>query len=361
MADVAADRTEPATPKRLEEARNKGQVPFSRDVSGTLVLAVAFLLALSPLAAALATSVVEQSRALWGGYEVHPRTLADFHALLLAHLGRTAAAGAPLLGLILLAGLLGSLVQVGPLFSTEAVAFKLDKIDPVKGLKRLVSPERAMELLKNLVKLVLVLGVSWLVLAPALSRILGLYLANVREALVAMGVLSRTLVAQLLIVLIALAALDLLWVRWRHQQRLKMTKQEVRDELRQREGDPEIRQRMRSQRHLSHQRMLAEVAKSDVVVRNPDHYAVALRYERQAMASPQVIAKGRNQVALRILEAARRHGVPVVENAPLARLLYRTTRVGREIPEALYEAVAEVLAYVYRVDRRRAGAWGVSS
>ena len=133
---------------------------------------------------------------------------------------------------------------------------------------------------------------------------------------------------------------------------------EVRDELRQHEGSPEVKGRLRAaQRDTSRLRMLAEVARADVVVRNPTHYAVALRYERVEMRAPRVVARGRNQVAQRILEVARENGIPIVENAGVARLLYRTARVGKEIPEALYEAIAEILAYVYRIDRRRGSAW----
>ena len=162
--------------------------------------------------------------------------------------------------------------------------------------------------------------------------------------------------------LAVMAVADLFYQRWRWEQKLRMSKREVRDEFKQREGDPLVRSRFRAKhRELTRSRMIAAVADADVVVTNPTHYAVALQYDRMAMAAPQVVAKGRNHVALRIREAAVEHRVPIVEDAPLARLLHRTGEVGQEIPQNLFQAVAEVQAYVYRLDPRRGATWGATS
>jgi len=190
--------------------------------------------------------------------------------------------------------------------------------------------------------------------------VLGLSSSTVEEGVLAAGLLARRLAVFAVAGLAVLAAGDLLWVRYRYEKKLRMTRQQVRDELRQREGDPKVKGRIRQvQQELSRQRMIAETARADVVITNPTHYAVALRYERQRMLAPKVVASGRGYVALRIRRVAEEAGVPIVENPPLARTLYRTTKVGRTIPENLYQAVAEVLAYVYGLRRGGGGraAW----
>jgi flagellar biosynthetic protein FlhB len=185
--------------------------------------------------------------------------------------------------------------------------------------------------------------------------------APVVEAVLTAESLARRMMLPLLALLAVLAVLDLAWVRHRHEKKLRMSRQEVRDELIQRDGNPHVRGRLRAAaRELSRHRLVAEVARADVVIRNPTHFAVALAYRRSEMAAPTVVAMGRNRAALRILDIARSAEVPIVENPPLARLLYRTGRLGREVPQDLYQAVAEVLGHVYQLDRRRGNAWGVS-
>jgi len=362
MAESGAERTEPATPRRLEEARRRGQVALSRDVGALLGLATALALLLGTPGAALLHGLAAQAQAAWSGQLVRPGTLGDFHALGLAHGLATARGLAPVLAALMGGAALAALVQVGPLFATQALALRWDRLNPVSGLRRLASPERLFDLAKALVKLVVLLAVARVVLLPRLGEVLVLAGADP----VALGdVVQRLAWALALPVLAALAAiavLDVAWTRYRHQQRLRMTRQEVREEAIQREGNPHVRARMRQMaRELTRQRLLAEVGRADVVVRNPTHFAVALGYDRSRMAAPTVLAKGRGRMALRILEIAREREVPIVEDPPLARLLYRTVKVGAEIPVALYEAIAEVLAFVYRLDRRRAASWGVAA
>jgi len=170
--------------------------------------------------------------------------------------------------------------------------------------------------------------------------------------------LARRVAVLTVAFLTAMAALDVLYVRWRHEKRLRMTRKEVRDEVKEREGSPHVRSRVRQlQREVSRSRMIQAASEASVVVTNPTHYAVALQYSRD-LPAPRVLAMGRNHVAQRIREVAREHDIPIVENPPLARLLFRTAKVGQDIPESLYQAVAEVLAFVYRVDARRAREWG---
>ena len=354
----AAEKTEPATPRRREEARKRGEVAMSRDVGSLFVLAAALAIAASGLFAGLARVLAATASASWGGTALRPGGLADFHALLVQNGVALGWAALPLAGLLLVAALLGPLLQVGPMFSTQALAPRFSRIDPIKGAKRLVSPERLFDLAKSLAKLGLITTAAFLAFLPGAALIGNLFGESPALLLPVLEWQGLRVAGAALAVLALVAAVDVVWVRWRHEQRLKMSKREVRDELREREGSPEQRARLRAlQRDRSRLRMLAEVGQADVVVRNPTHFAVALRYARGEMAAPTVVAKGRNQVALRILEEARRHDVPIVENPPVARLLWRTAKLGREIPEALYEAVAEILAYVYRVDKRRGAGW----
>jgi flagellar biosynthetic protein FlhB len=223
------------------------------------------------------------------------------------------------------------------------------------------SVDRIYDLAKSLLKVVVVGGVGYAVIAAELPVVVGLAGAGIGDALATTGTLALRLGAGILAALAAMAVVDLFYQRYRWEQKLRMSKREVRDELKQREGDPLVRSRFRAKhRELTRSRMIADVAEADVVVTNPTHYAAALRYDRMEMGAPRVVAKGRNKVALRIRQAAIEHRIPIVEDAPLARLLHRTTEVGHEIPENLFQAVAEVLAFVYRLDPRRGISWGTS-
>lgn len=358
MPEPQDNKTEPATPKRRQDARERGEVAQSRDVTSVVLLGAALAIAVSGLAGAVVQGLMEGARASWSGSLILPESVSDFHAVLLALSSPVGAPALPVIALLLVAAILGPMIQVGPLISTKALAFRGNRIDPIQGLRRMVSLEKLFDLAKSLIKLAVIVGVATAVTVPFIGQLFTLIRADLPEALSLLGSMTFRFAVAALLAMSVLAIADLVWVRYRHERKLRMTRREVRDELRQQEGSPELKSRVRAmQRDKSRLRMIAEVTSADVVVRNPTHYAVALRYERADMGAPKVVARGRNQVALRILEVAREHGVPIVENPPVARVLYRTTRVGREIPEALYEAIAEILAYVYRVDRRRASAW----
>jgi flagellar biosynthetic protein FlhB len=234
-------------------------------------------------------------------------------------------------------------------------------MNPIQGLGRMFSLERLVALAKAIAKLGIIGAVAWWAGRDALAATTGLFGADPLVTLpIALG-LARDLVTPLLAALAVLAVADIVWVRFEHEKKLRMSRQDVRQETLDREGNPHVRSRMRqAARELTQLRLVAEVAKADVVLRNPTHFAVALAYERSSMGAPRVVAKGRNAMALRIIEIARSAEVPIVEDPPLARLLYRTAKVGREIPVALFQAIAEVLAHVYRLDRRRGAGWGVA-
>lgn len=362
MAEEEAQRTEPATPRRREQARQKGEVAQSREIQSVVVLGAAVLLMGSALGTGLAWRVAGLAREAWGGLGAPPATLGDFHAALLHHVASAGVALVPLVALLALAGAVSQVAQTGPLFSLEALEFKGSRLSPLQGAKRMFSPDRLFDLGKALVKIAVVGGIGWAVIASDVGALVGLAAGSIADGLRTAGLLGRRLAVATIGILAFLAVLDLFYQRWRYEKKLRMSKREVRDEMRQREGDPHMRNRFRqAQRELSRSRMIASVADAHVVITNPTHYAVALRYDRGAMAAPQVLAKGRNQVAERIRRAAREHRVPIVENPPLARLLHQKAVVGREIPENLFQAVAEVLAYVYRLDPRRGRSWRTAS
>ena len=357
MADDA-EKTEAATPKKKEDARKKGQVAQSRDVSTVVLLVAATLALLSPLGAQLARTIFDHAREAWAGLLVRPDSVADYHALFLDLGLLVAGVLLPFAAIFMTVGIAGNVMQIGWMLSAEALQPKLEKMDPIAGMKRFVSLERLYELAKALLRLAIVVVILVWLHQPALPVVL----SHIGAAPAAIGVLAGELLEEaiwaILAVFASFAAIDYVWQRYQHEKRLRMTKQEVRDETKQREGDPKVKSRIRQiQREAAQRRMFEAVADADVVVVNPTHYAVALQYRPPAQTSPKVLAKGRNHVALRIRRRAEELGIPIVENPPVAQLLYKTAEIDREIPEDLYQAVAEVLAYVYRLDPKRANGW----
>lgn len=358
MAADSAERTEAATPKRREDARRKGELAQSRDVPAVALLATGVLLLTGSAGGELAGGLSDQARAVWGGAFAPPEGVGDFHALLLGVFASVGRGLAPFAAAFVAVGAASHVIQTGPFLSAEVLGPKASRLSPAKGFSRMFGAHAWMELAKAALKVAIAGAVAWRTLAPAAPSLLALPSHEPASGVAFTLGLVRHVALDLLAVLALVAAADWAWVRRRHERQLRMTRQEVRDEVREREGSPHVRARQRAlQRELSRSRMIAAVAKADVVVVNPVHFAVALVYVRGDMQAPKVVAKGRNHLALRIRRAASEHGVPIVENPPLAQLLYKTARLDREIPAALFQAVAEVLAHVYRIDPRRAAAW----
>ncbi len=362
MAEDKAQKTEPATPKRREDARRKGQVAQSRELQSVAVLAAALLALASPLGSAIVDALLRTMSGSFTAAMQPPSSLGDFHAAFVTPLATLGMAMLPVLLAILVFGAGTQIVQTGPLWSPGALQPKLERISLVAGFKRFVSIERIFELGKALLKVAAVAALGVYVLGDDVAAVIGLGGSDVGSGLDLTFDLAVQLGGSILVLLALLAIIDVAFQRWRYEERLKMSRQEVRDELRQREGDPALRGRARAlHRDLSRSRMIAAVADAHVVITNPTHYAVALRYDRVSMRAPECVAKGRGHVAARIRAAAKEHDVPIVENPPVARLLHKTCEVGRAIPENLFEAVAEILAFVFRLDPRRARSFGVSS
>lgn len=356
MAD--AEKTEKATPKRRSDAREKGDVAQSSDIPTFGFLLVAVLFLASPWGASLAGSLIGMVAGIWSGQVLQPRTLDDFHALLLHHGAVAGIALAPFALLLIVVGIGSNVFQTGLIFTTHPLKPKLEKLSPIKGMKRLFNLNKLFDLVKSLLKLTITVLLVWWMLKPAIPQLLEVMGADPAESVRLAGRIARDLILLILLAFFFFAAADIAWVRYRHEKKLRMTKNEVRDEHKQREGDPKLKGKIRRmQQEMSRQRMIAAVVDADVVVTNPTHYAVALQYRPPAVTAPRVLAKGRNHLALRIRAEAEKHGVPIVENPPIAQLLYKNVAVDQEIPESLYKAVAEVLAYIYRLDPKRSADW----
>ena len=347
--DNSQERTEQATPKRLQDAKKKGQAPRSRELNTTAVVltgAAALLL----FGGSIGAGMIDAMRV---GLST-PHELAFETALLPAALGEAGMAAlwllAPVFVAVLVAALAGPAMIGGLVFSAEAMKPKLEKLNPLKGLKRIFSANGLMEFAKTLAKFIVVTGAGFLLL-----RYIGpdLLTAGEVDLQTAIPGLARTICWVLLVlgsVLLLIAAVDVPFQLWTHSKQLRMTRQEVRDEMKETDGRPEVKGRIRRiQMEMAQRRMMAAVPDADVVVSNPTHFSVALKYESSGMSAPRVVAKGVDEVALRIREAAAEAGVPRLEAPPLARALYYTTPLDEEIPEELFLAVARVLAWVYQL------------
>ncbi len=355
MADTGQEKTEKATGKRRLEARRRGQVAVSREIPSTLVLWAAlaafafagerFLERLLALLSALFNDL--------GGGRV--ASVGAAQGLLVETLSASAGLLAPILVPIMLAAFIGNVAQVGLEFHAQTLTPRLAALSPAAGVKKLISLRALVELAKSLLKIGIIGGIATGVLAASIEDFPGLVRADFHALSAFTAGVARKIVFYVCLAMMALAALDFLYQRWQYEESLKMTKQEVKDERKQAEGDPQVKSRIRSlQRQTAYRRMMAEVPKADVVITNPTHLAVALRFDAEKMEAPRVVAKGADAVAERIRDTARENGVPLVENPPLARALFKTAEVGDSIPVDLYRAVAEVLAYVYRLKGRYA-------
>ena len=355
------ERTESATPQRREKAREEGQVARSAEVNSVAILVAGFLLIVAGV-----TWMGSQLRSIgifYLGEAGHQpiEELADASSLLLLAGQKLALALLPTcLGLLAVALGIGY-AQVGMRWSNKAWSFKFEKLNPIEGAKqRFFSKTTWFEFGKNVFKVFLLGGIAGFALVDMVPDLVDLAHYDLLGGWKAAMFILLELLLRMLGALLVLSVLDLWWQRHRHEEQLKMTKDEVKREMKDAEGDPHVKARLRSiMLEQMKRRMLDDVKTADVVVTNPTHYSVALKYEARDGA-PKVVAKGQGHLALRIREIAREHRVPVIENPPLARALYRTAEIGSFVPVELYESVAQVLAAVFRADRARSAAAGVA-
>ncbi len=344
-----AERTEQATPRRRQEARKRGSVAKSMEVNSALAI-LGGSLVLYVWGGHMLRGMAELARGVLTGAGTMRLTPAEVQKYASAGLVFLGTVVGPVFAAMMAFGLAANYAQVGVLFSGGPLVPRWDRINPAAGFKRMFSKRALFELLKGLFKIALVGWVAYGVLKGRMGKFFEMADWEVEEAF---GFIASTAFVVLVksgVVLLLLALLDYGFQRWEYERNLRMTRQELKEEFRQTEGDPLVRARIRSlQRQLARRRMMQAVPKADVVVTNPTFLAVALVYRPEEMEAPEVVAKGARKLAERIRQIAMEHNVPIVEDPPLARLLYRKVEVGQQIPVELYQAVAKVLAYVFKL------------
>jgi len=346
------EKTLPASPQKRNRAREEGNVARSQDLSAAVAL-LAALAAMRYLGAPMFERLVAATRYYFDHAAVLEPGVDSAQSLAIQGLIWLAPIVLPFMLVMLVAGVAASILQVGFLFTTKPITPKLSKLNPLNGLLNFFSLRTFVELVKSVFKVALVLYITWITVRGRLGDYVSLMGLTPLALLPAVAAMVVTLWWRIALAFLALGILDYGFQYWQRERNLMMTVQEAKEELKEYEGDPRIKQRIRQiQRRIAMQRMMAEVPKADVIVTNPTRFAVALRYDMAEMAAPVVVAKGARILAERIRDIAMANDVPIVQKPELARAMYRTVEVGHPVPENLFRTVAEVLAYVYRIDRR---------
>lgn len=353
MAEDKDARTEQPTGKRLNKAWSEGNIPISQEVRSVAIL-VGALIVVGVLAPGFARDLTGFLRT----FLEHPESMAldieSFRTWFLGVILKIAMLMAFPMFVLIVAAFVGTTGQIGLVYTPKRMSFKLSNISPIAGFKRMFSMMSLVEAGKGIVKMLIVGLLIGLLVVPMMSHPDKLIGQDVQTTLAELHSLVVMILFLVVLTMVALAAADYVYQRWSHNEKLKMTKQEVKDEHKEQEGDPKVKNRIRALRFERHrQRMMAAVPRASVVITNPTHYAVALQYDMDAMAAPKVVAKGVDYLARRIRQIAETHEVPIIENPPLARALYAAVEVDREIPQEHYKAVAEVIGYVMRLKGKR--------
>ncbi|MCX5750880.1 MAG: flagellar biosynthesis protein FlhB [Candidatus Saganbacteria bacterium] len=354
MGEQGGDKTEEPTPHRLREAREKGQIAKSREITTAVLLLLSFWVlgyAGPFMWEQLASMMISIYNLIPSAYEFSWGFIAG---ILMIGLRAFAFCVAPVLGAVFLAALIAESLQTGFVFSMDPLSPKLEKLNPLEGLKKMFSMQGFVELIKSILKIIIVFYIALSVVRSEIQNVIVLLDKQIWDAILVAGGIAYTIAMRVGIFYIVIAILDYLYRRWEYMRGLKMSRQEVKEEYKRLEGDPMVKQRMRDlQRQAAYQRMMGAVPQADVVVTNPTHIAVALKYAAPKMKAPQLLAKGQRKIAEEIRKIAEAANIPIVENEPLARSIYRTTSVGEAVPPELYQAIAEVLAYVYKIKREK--------
>jgi len=345
------ERTEKATPKRREDARKKGQVAKSAEVSSFAVLGFSLLgfMAFGPILAKTLSGLAITNFGNLTAFEITPFTITDHFVEWLKVFAQAAILPA---GVAAVVGIGVAVMQVGWKPSAEAMEIKWEKFNVVKGVGKLFSMRSLFQLSRDTLKLTIIAWVAYLAIDIESRSFPLLVDLELGQFAMTLGGMALRVGFKITVALLVIAAADYAYQKYEYEKNLRMTKQQVKEEMKQLEGNPQIKSRVRQiQREMSQKRMMQDVAKADVVVTNPTHLAVALQYDRDSMSAPTVIAKGAELIAEQIKKVAREHEIPIIENKPLARALYRSVAIGIEIPETLFEAAASVLAMAYRLKR----------
>lgn len=353
MAEEDQERTEEATQQRRDDFRKRGQVANTRELSSVLVLlgSAMVLWFLGRFFMEQMSEIITQSI---GPFLVDAARHGDYKPAAIFIFKKAIMVVGPFVGIMMVMGVASSVLQTGLLYNEEALEFNLDKLNPLQGLQRMFSLRSLVEGIKAVLKLVLVGAVVMVLVKEQLLRVPGLVSLSVNQLVVFCGDLTVRLLGGVGVFMGVLAAADYFFQRWQLEKQMRMTKQEVKEEHKSREGDPMIKARIRRiQREMANKRMMNDVPKADVVITNPTHIACAIQYDPKTMAAPRLVAKGAGAIAERIKAIARENNVPVMENKPLARTIFKTLKIGQTIPRELFAAIAQVLSYVYKLKRRK--------
>lgn len=349
------EKTEKPTPKKIQKSREEGQVLQSREVNSALMLMGAFA-AISVASAFIGKQMLQLTHYVYTEYlsTDYAFTVKNLYNLMLTNLYHFFLLLLPVAGVCFVIGLIASYMQVGFLFTTKPLMPKLSRLNPLEGFKRMFSFRSIVELVKSFIKIFFVGYVVWGYAEDQIATILSTIEMNTETIVSAILELTLGIGYRAGAVLIVLAAADYMYQWFSHMKQLKMSKQEIKEEYKQMEGNPQIKSKIKQkQREISMRRMMQDVPKADVIITNPTHFAVAIKYDPHLGQAPRVLAKGQDLVAQQIKKLASENNVPIVENKQLARTLYAMVEIGDLIPPELYQAVAEVLAYVYQMNKKK--------
>jgi flagellar biosynthetic protein FlhB len=345
----SGEKTEKATPRKRQKAREEGQVAKSQEVSAALILLAIFLVLLF-MGKDIGERLYQFFKSFYNSYLLMNLTQETTAKLMQEITYQAVMIVWPIFLITVFIGFFSNYIQFGLLFTTKPLACKLDKLDPIKGAKRIFSMQAVVNLIKSLLKVTFIGTAVWLVLWNGKDSLLALATKSVGDMLSVVGKLTLQMGFTVAVLLIIIAILDYMYQRFQHEKQLRMSKQDIKDEYKMMEGDPQIKGKIKQkQREMAMRRMMQEVPNADVVITNPTHFAVAIKYDGTTMQAPTVIAKGQDFVALKIKEIAGQNEIVTVENKPLARMLFAQVEIGQQIPEDLFQAVAEILAYVYKL------------
>lgn len=352
FADEGADKTEEATPKKLQDARKEGQVAKSQEISTAFMLLALFVM-LKVFVGFIGKRFLKIFAEIYPLFSVYARE--DFTkniatAFLRKGLAEVLITGLPLLVIAVAVAFAVNVVQVKWQVTTKPLKPKFDKFNPAKGIKRIFSKDKLFELVKDIVKLSLIFYIAYSELKKKADAVVLLYDFSLNQAVAYIGDFIINLGIKLSAFYLIIGVADYIYRKIKFKKDLRMSKQEVKDEYKQQEGDPQVKGKIKSKmREVSQRRMMQKLPEADVVITNPTHFACAIKYDKEVAEAPVLIAKGADYLAQKIKEAAKENSIPIVENKPLARMLYYNVDLDAEIPRELYQMVAEVLAYVYQL------------
>lgn len=354
FADEGADKTEQATPKKLQDARKEGQVAKSQELS-TAVMLLAFFVTIKVFVGFIGTRFLKNFKEIYQVIDVYAEDEfgpAMAGAFMQNGLIDILIICLPVFSVAVLIAFVVNVFQVKWQVTTKPLQPKLNKFNPINGMKRIFSKDKLFELIKDVIKIALIFYVAYSDLAEAAGAVVALYDFSLEQAIVYVGEFVIDLGIKLSAIYLIVGFADYIYQKLKFKKDLMMSKQEVKDEYKQQEGDPQVKGKIKSKmREVSQRRMMQKLPEADVVITNPTHYACAIKYDKEVSEAPMLIAKGADYLAQKIKEVAKENGVPIVENKPLARMLYYNVDLDSEIPRELYQMTAEVLAYVYKLKK----------